>query len=73
MEPKTFKLIRNVNDEAKIIATGVIFENDKCVVAWNGEQQSVVVWNNFYDMLKINGHSNTRVVFYGAQLKNNKE
>ena len=29
------------------IASGVIFDNGKCVVSWVGEHSSTVVWDSF--------------------------
>ena len=59
-EQRSFKLIR----DSSVIAYGCIFPNKKCVIAWQGEQKSVVVWDSFEDMKQINGHSNTQIIFY---------
>lgn len=59
MFPKTFVMIRNF----RIVAYGVIFNSKKCVINWEGESQSTVVWDSFDTMMKVNGHLGTRIHF----------
>lgn len=56
---KRFNLIRN----NEIVACGVLFDNGKCAVCWNGTYSSVVVWDKFDDLKAVNGHSNTLFEF----------
>lgn len=57
--PKSFNLVRN----EKIVAHGTLFPSGKAAVNWTGEYSSVVVWDSFDDLVKVNGHSNTKFVF----------
>lgn len=59
MFPKTFVMIRN----RRVVAYGVIFNNKKCVINWEGEYHSTVVWDSFDHMMKVNGHLGTRIHF----------
>ncbi len=49
--PKVFRMIRN----GVIIANGVRFNNDQCVVQWTGAYSSIVIWLSFNDLRVING------------------
>jgi len=56
-EPRIFKMIRNGN----IVAYGCLFGvTGKCVVAWTGQYQSIVVWDSYDDLKNVNGHSDTK-------------
>ena len=59
MYPKTFVMIR----DKRICAYGVVFPNNQCVVNWTGENHSIVIWDTFDMMMKVNGHFGTRVHF----------
>lgn len=56
---KTFKIIRS----DRIVAYGCIFPNGKCAVSWVGPYTSMVVWDSYEDLNKINGHAGTIFVF----------
>ena len=45
------------------VASGVIFDNGKCVVSWTGEHSSTVVWESLTSMMKINGTGQTQFYF----------
>lgn len=55
--PEPFRIKR----ENKIIAYGVIFSSGKCIVHWEGQYNSVVVWNSFEDLKNVNGHPGTEI------------
>jgi len=59
MTLQIFKIVR----AAKVVAHGVIFPNGKCVVSWVGPYASIVVWDSYSDMDKVNGHAGTTFVF----------
>jgi len=59
MYPKSFVMIR----DRRIVAYGTVFDDKKCVVNWLGENRSVVIWDTFDMMMKINGHFGTRIHF----------
>ena len=56
---ETFKIVR----ASKVVAHGVIFPNKKCVVSWVGPYASIVVWDSYEDLNKVNGHAGTTFVF----------
>ena len=59
MYAKTFVMIR----DKRICAYGVVFPNKQCVVNWEGDQHSIVIWDTFDMMMKVNGHFGTRIHF----------
>lgn len=56
---ETFKIVR----AAKVVAYGVVFPNGKCAVSWIGPHASIVVWDSYEDLNKVNGHPGTTFVF----------
>lgn len=56
---ETFKIVR----ASRIVAYGVKFPAGKCAVHWVGPYSSVVVWDSFDDLQKINGQPGTTFVF----------
>jgi len=60
MEFKNFTINRN----GIAVAYGCIFiKSGKCCVNWQGEYQSVVVWDCFEDLKRVSGHPGTSFVF----------
>lgn len=59
MESKLFKIVRSNT----VVAYGCIFPSGKCVIAWEGSHKSVVVWDSFEDVKKVNGHPGTEFLF----------
>lgn len=52
---KRIELIRN----DKVVALGVIFNDGKCVIRWEGEHKSTVIWDSVEDLKKVSGHPGT--------------
>jgi hypothetical protein len=65
---RLFQLHRDVDHSGVsgtgIVAEGVEFANDVCVVQWLGEHASTVVWPSIEHLVAVNGHGgSTRVVW----------
>ena len=55
---KVIEIYRN----DKMVAKGVQFEDGKCVIRWDGEHSSIVIWNSFEDLQKVSGHPGTKII-----------
>jgi len=52
---KTVEIHRN----GKIMAKGVIFNEGKCVIRWEGKHKSIVIWDSLDDLKAVSGHPGT--------------
>lgn len=43
----------------KMVAKGIIYDDGKCVIRWEGENRSIVIWDSLDDLKKVSGHPGT--------------
>lgn len=67
--PHYFPIIIHILRNEKLVAAAVQFSSGKCVVHWEGECRSVVVWDSLDDLKKVHGHPGTQFVLYESATK----
>lgn len=61
MRPQHFEI---KNKENVIIAYGSVFENNKCIMQWTGQNPLIMIWPSFEDMKAVSEIMNATVFFY---------
>ena len=57
------------NSGTGIVAEGVIFRSGQCVMRWNHEIASIVMFNSIDEVEAIHGHGGKTVVVLGEMIK----
>ena len=60
MRPQVFEIIK-LNE---IIAHGVVFNDNKCVMQWTGQNELIMLWPTFEDMKAVADIMKATINFY---------